>query len=145
MSAREDARAALDLQEKIEAWEPGRLEQTKKLAGNSRRLARALRALLDEPVPAVEREASRALEYKLARHRVGPGRANVRSAEDVALAAAITAGFRRQGPITDAMVEAAAEAFGGITSAKWEDASDWEREEVRDGMLRALEAAEAAR
>lgn len=49
--------------------------------------------------------------------------------------------LRRQGPITDAQVEAASIAFGGIHSPSWERAAEWEREEVRDGMRSALKAA----
>jgi hypothetical protein len=59
---------------------------------------------------------------------------------DKAAEAILAAGFRRQGPVIDAMVEVASRAFGGMTSARWADAADWERDEVRDGMRRALRA-----
>ena len=62
------------------------------------------------------------------------------------------AGFRRapaepavQGEPTDAQVEAACRSFGGITAVSWDDAADWEREDMREYMRNALRAAFAAR
>ncbi|WP_460802275.1 hypothetical protein [Microbacterium sp. GXF6406] len=43
--------------------------------------------------------------------------------------------------ITDEMVERACEAFGGIRSPDWEAADDWEKEQVREHMRKALAAA----
>ena len=42
--------------------------------------------------------------------------------------------------ITDDMVERACQSFGGITSPDWDTADDWEKEQVRGDMCRALEA-----
>lgn len=43
--------------------------------------------------------------------------------------------------ITDDMVEHACEAFGGIRSPDWDAADDWEKEQVREHMRKALAAA----
>lgn len=45
---REQAEKALKMQDALENFQPGRLEQTKRLAANSRVLAAALRSLLSE-------------------------------------------------------------------------------------------------
>jgi hypothetical protein len=42
------------------------------------------------------------------------------------------------------LIEAAAKAFGGITSSSWDDAAEWEREEVLEGMARAIAVFEGA-
>lgn len=42
--------------------------------------------------------------------------------------------------LRDWRVEVGAAAFGGITSPGWAFAADWEREQVRDGIARALAA-----
>ena len=43
--------------------------------------------------------------------------------------------------ITDEVVERACQAFDGLTSSTWEDAAEWERENVRESMRSALAAA----
>lgn len=42
------------------------------------------------------------------------------------------------------LIEEAAKVFGGITSASWDDADEWEREKVLEGMARALAVFEGA-
>ena len=53
----------------------------------------------------------------------------------------LTTGVESRYELSDELVERGAEAFGGITSQDWGTASEWERDEVRAGVRRALEAA----
>lgn len=46
--------------------------------------------------------------------------------------------------MTDELIERMCEAFGGLGSVDWDTAPEWERDEVRRGMTRALAVFEAA-
>jgi hypothetical protein len=99
MSARDDARAELD-REIPDAYDDGSCGEPVIVLKAS--TARYLRALLDEPVPADEREALAEAVDLIDRNRAGKSRegvwADVDAALDLILHAA-RAGFRRQWPM----------------------------------------------
>ena len=132
MNARDEARAALARFEDVDR--PGRNVDVAPLVA-------ALRALLGEPVPADEREAL----YELWSRHGSSYESD--SSEGYELADAIlAAGFRRQGPITDTQVEAAAQAIHD-QECSCNNAGFHGRETIsfrKESARRALEAARDA-
>jgi hypothetical protein len=114
MNARDEARAALDrvmvLDEALQIVV--RDNHTSVLTPYEVELRTALRALLDEPVPADEREALADIIDDTLQSLSDTSGACYKVSDAV-----LAAGFRRQGPITDAQVRAVAEA---LESMHWD-------------------------
>jgi hypothetical protein len=137
MNVRDEARAALDEYDRGPWWRTAATVEA--------RAVEALRALLDEPVPTDEREALVKVLREV-RFRPLTPHVHVLAADSI-----LAAGFRRHGPITDAMAAAVGRVIYQFECAGSDTEPDWDAEDAgthtyyTNAGRAALEGAEAAR